>query len=213
MLIGLLLLFAGVFLLIGTLNPDFGISWDIIWPSFLIIFSFYQILKNRIFDFANMIVFYIGAFFLLENLHIFHHSIVHLFFPIFLILIGGLVVLDRLFNSKKRTYKKGKNGLVEYNGIFTEIHEKIYEKKYKGAQITAIFGGVDLDLSEVESKDMTFEIVTIFGNSNLIFPEGYEIELHSFALFGGNENKYKNNGKKGKIVVNCTSIFGGVEVK
>jgi hypothetical protein len=58
-------------------------------------------------------------------------------------------------------------------------------------------------------------VVSIFGGSDIIVPEGVHVELSSFALFGGDKLKLGGpDPAPGAPVVHvrCVSIFGGTDV-
>jgi hypothetical protein len=61
----------------------------------------------------------------------------------------------------------------------------------------AVFGGVDLDLREVQLAGDRFTIfsLAIFGNNNVYVPEGIEVDLLGFAVLGCNEE----HGAEGEV--------------
>lgn len=216
MIFGFIVLCFGVLLLLHTLFPEWNMNFDLLWPCALMLISIYQMFKNKVFNVMMVILFYIGFFFFIDHLDIFTHDIHKLFFPVLVILIGMVIMIDRSINKNKPSFQVDKKGRTQYNGIFAEINEKISTKGFKGAICTSVFGGVDLDLrkSTMKEKETVIDVYAIFGGSNLIFPEGYEIIMNSYAVFGSNENKYQNAKEpKGKIYINCYSIFGGTEIK
>lgn len=217
MIFGIIILGLGLLLLVDTLYPGFSIDFNLVWPIVLMAISIYQMFKNKVFNVVMVIFFYIGLFFFVKNLHIFTVDISNLFFPILIILIGVLIIVDRGINRRKKMpLKFDKKGRIEYHALFTEIDEKVAVKNFKGAVISSVFGGVDIDFRDVEikEKEVYIEVNAIFGGSNLILPEGYHVVMNSFAVFGGNENKYENQSDSKKtIYVNCNSFFGGTEIK
>jgi len=80
-----------------------------------------------------------------------------------------------------------------------------------------IFGGADLDLREatLAAPDVRLTVVSIFGGSDIVVPEGINVELSSFALFGGDKLRLGGSDPApGAPVVHvrCVSIFGGTDV-
>ena len=58
-------------------------------------------------------------------------------------------------------------------------------------------------------------MISIFGGSDIVVPEGVHVELSSFALFGGDDLKLGGSEPvPGAPVVHvrCVSIFGGTDV-
>jgi hypothetical protein len=84
-------------------------------------------------------------------------------------------------------------------------------------RVLNIFGGVDLDLREatLAAPEVSITVISIFGGSDIVVPEGVHVELSSFALFGG--DKLKLGGAEPApgapvVHVRCVSIFGGTDV-
>ena len=55
---------------------------------------------------------------------------------------------------------------------------------------------------------------SIFGGIDIIVPKDVNIKVTSTSIFGGVENKVKNNTTNKKtIYINATCLFGGVDIK
>jgi hypothetical protein len=78
-------------------------------------------------------------------------------------------------------------------------------------------GGADLDLREatLAGPEITIWVISLFGGSDIIVPEGVYAELSSFAPFGGDDLKLEGPAPPtGAPVVHVrtVSIFGGTDV-
>jgi hypothetical protein len=80
-----------------------------------------------------------------------------------------------------------------------------------------MFGGTDLDLRQVEISTGVVEITafTMWGGLDIYVPEGVDVEVGGFALFGGNDE----HGTEGEvhrdaplIRIKMITIFGGAVV-
>ena len=80
-----------------------------------------------------------------------------------------------------------------------------------------LFGGSDIDLrqAELDAPVATYFALNLFGGGDIYVPEGIEVDLISFALFGGNDEC----GSEGEvhpgsplIRVVALSLFGGMDV-
>lgn len=90
--------------------------------------------------------------------------------------------------------------------------------------LTAIgaFGGVDIDLTGVALRNRTTTInaVGVFGGADVYIPEGFRVRVGGFGLFGGHDLKVEHGAihpndlpvDAPEIIVNCYSLFGGVDV-
>jgi predicted membrane protein len=216
MMFGVILLVIGLLMIINILVPGFDINFNVIWPSAMIFVSLYQMIKNKIFNGGLIIMFYIGLFFLVQNLGI-YGNIEELFLPLLFVVIGLTAIVGESINKKDTIVPTvNKEGILSYTAIFTEISETVSSKDFKGTNIFSLFGDCDLDFRDVKLKDdAVITVTSIFGGSNLIMPADCHVVMSSNAFFGGNENKCKDTEVKGAktIYVNCTSFFGGTELK
>jgi hypothetical protein len=84
--------------------------------------------------------------------------------------------------------------------------------------VVNILGGADLDLREatLASPEVRITVISLFGGSDIIVPEGVHAELSSFALFGADDLRLEGpEPPPGAPVVHVrtVSIFGGTDVK
>lgn len=82
---------------------------------------------------------------------------------------------------------------------------------------TAIMGGVEIDLREVEftAPVLTVECVVIMGGVEIKVPEGVTVEVGGLGIMGGFGGKSQKSPRPGAPVVRVTgfALMGGVEVK
>lgn len=216
MFIGLIVLIVGLLLLVQAIVPDFSVNFGIVWPIILILIPINEVIKRKKLDLFMGIVLFIGIWFLLLNLGILSDIYTDIFWPIVIIIVG-LSLIFNTFKIKKINKRVNTKGVASYYGVFSGSEEKVSTNDFRGTNIYAIFGGVDLDLREAEIKanEIVINVYSIFGGTELLVPDGYNIVVNSTAIFGGNDNKTKNTFKEGNktIYINCISAFGGTEVK
>ncbi|GAA1471028.1 hypothetical protein GCM10009604_03820 [Corynebacterium aurimucosum] len=85
-----------------------------------------------------------------------------------------------------------------------------------------IFGGTDVDLrgAALQEKTTTVQAVGVFGGVDIWIPEGFRVRVSGIGLFGGHDIKVDRGAidptdlpaSAPEIVVNCFSLFGGVDV-
>jgi hypothetical protein len=84
--------------------------------------------------------------------------------------------------------------------------------------VVNVFGGADLDLREatLAGTETTIWVISLFGGSDIVVPEGMHVELSSFALFGADRLKLEGpEPEPGAPVVHVrtVSLFSGTDVK
>lgn len=136
-----------------------------------------------------------------------------IFLPSFLVIIGLSIIFKKNF---KAINVKDKNETKNYVAIFSGTEENVGNVKFEGANITAIFGGVELDLrNAIIEEDVVINCLTVFGGIDLILPDNVKTKTSGVPVFGGVENK-KGNSKDDNlptIYINYVCVFAGVDLK
>ncbi len=87
----------------------------------------------------------------------------------------------------------------------------------RNTSILAMFGGVELDLTEAtfEAHELTFNVFCLFGGVEVTVPPGTDVDSSVIAVFGGTEVRKlaPPDGVAPRIVVKGFCGFGGVEVR
>ncbi|MBN0974302.1 MULTISPECIES: DUF1707 domain-containing protein [Gordonia] len=82
---------------------------------------------------------------------------------------------------------------------------------------TAIMGGVELDLREVEftAPVLTVQCVAIMGGVEIKMPDGVTVEIGGLGIMGGFSGRSRKASRPGAPVVRVTglALMGGVDVK
>ncbi len=218
MFVGIIIVIIGVLFLVQALNPNFQIDFGIVWPVLVIVLAIYWMIKEKKISFGNILILFLGIWFLGMNIGWIADEYTKVFWPTILILFGISLIVEalRFQNGRKKHFSSDKKGLLTYHGVFGGVEEIVKTDDFKGATIYSVFGGVDLDLRKIKLKDDVYIYVySIFGGTSLMIPEGYNVSLQSSNFFGGNENKCQNeyNSQHKTIHVYCVSIFGGTDLK
>ncbi len=219
MIIGIALLLVGVLFLIEVFNPDFVINFSIFWPIILLAISTYYIIKDKKCTLVTGLGLFIGVWYLFVNLDFITYPYRNAFWPIILIIVGAFVIITALDGremTKTARASKGGEGRKKYVGVLSGIEEKVKTDDFQGGDVYCVFGGVDLDLRQVELKeDVVLNVYAVFGGGTILVSDNYNLVCNSTALFGGNDNKADNVHKKGvkTLTINCISFFGGSEIK
>ncbi len=219
MIIGIAILSLGVLFLIEIFNPAFVIDFSIVWPIFLLIITFYYIVKEKRIGVGKALLLFLGVWSLLVNLDLIYEPYVDAFWPIVLIIIGAFIIITTL--DSKQISKSVRDSKLEHNrkkyiGILGGSEEKVITDDFKGGDVYCIFGGVDLDLRQANLKeDVVLNVYSIFGGGTIFVSDHYNLICNSTALFGGNDNKADIPHKKGAktLTINLISVFGGTEIK
>lgn len=190
------------------------------WTLFIIVPSFIGIFKdeNKTWSIIWLVI---GIVLLLCTRDILSFAIIgKLIFPFILVMIGLSFIFKDIFqsqvNEKIRKLNKEKVDGEDFCATFGGVKSNFNGQEFKGANADAIFGGVELDLSEaIINHDQIINANAIFGGVDIKAPKGVNIKVKSTPIFGGVSNKLKNdyNESLPTIYINAFCLFGGVDIK
>lgn len=190
------------------------------WTLFIIVPSFIGLFKDDSKTW-NIIWLVIGIVLLLCARDVLSFSIIgKLIFPFILVMIGLSFIFKDAFRTKvNEKIKKLNSERVDgedFCATFGGIKNSFKEQEFKGANIDAIFGGVEIDLSDaIINHDEVINVSAIFGGVDIKAPKSVNIKVKSTPIFGGVSNKLKDdfNESLPTIYVNAFCLFGGVDIK
>lgn len=226
-IIGIFLIVFGFVFLFDRMNliPAFWRDIIISWQMLLIFIGSINIFKSSA-RMPGLILIFVGSAFLIPEIFEISLHTKQLLWPVILIAIGLLIVF------KARNIKPPKFGNINdqtFNGqekieevaIFGGGKRVITNQNLKGGNVSAIFGGIELDLTESELGDdvVIIEIAAIFGGVVLIVKPEWDVQVQVSSILGGFDDKRKvykrtDNSPTGKsLIIKGAAIFGGGEVK
>lgn len=135
-----------------------------------------------------------------------------------LLILAGLAIVARWSG---RTIPAGarEEDVVRATGIFGGPKLVSTSQRFQGAWLTAIFGGVTLDLRDARPAPdgASVNATVAFGGIDIIVPRGWRISVRSTPIFGGLEDKTDYSEPPSPdapaLHVDAVTLFGGVEIK
>ena len=103
--------------------------------------------------------------------------------------------------------------------VFSGTSRKVSSKTLKGGKVSAVFGGVDLDLRDasVDARPAVLEVSAVFGGVNVKVPTDWKVQIDATAVFGGSADQRKQvqAGPEGPPHLNIagTAVFGGISIQ
>jgi hypothetical protein len=222
---GIIFIAAGILYAGNTLNYwDFSLFFDGWWTVFIIAPAIVNIFKRGP-RFGNVFLVLLGGLLLLNAQDILSREMFgKLIFPIILVIIGVGLIAKIFFGGKYETarinsafiYKTGEKTISnrQITAIFAGQSIMYPNENFNGAEITAVFGGVELDLSSaVIDSDITIDATCVFGGIDIKFPPNVNVKTYNVPIFGGVSNKFISTVDAPAVYVNATTIFGGIDIK
>lgn len=217
---GIIVIAAGIIGLLKVLGMlPVSITFGNLIPIFIILLGLDILLSSRS-KFVGLLFVAFGTLYLLNNINYLTIDIRQSIFWVFVIIFGLMLIFGsftrraHIFNNSTVTAEN----FPDYVSIFGGQEVVNNSQNFKGGKITAIFGGVTLDLrnAEIDGEEAYIDAVTMFGGAEIFVPERWQVITKGVPIFGGFSNKKvnQNNGPDAKkLIVNGTAIFGGVDIK
>ena len=216
----------------GLLLDAFGImefsdTLGMWWPSLLMVVALIQMITANGSFFGSMILFSIGAILQLNKLDFLPDGFWSAFWPLVLILIGVSFISSRW--KRKRFQNRAdidpdfvgninvEGSRVEKTAIFTAIDTQVSSHDFTGGELTALFGGIDVDLrqAKITSGTAYLDVTAIFGGVELRVPPDWNVVVKGTPIFGGIDDKSQRTTSTAEspiLVINATAIFGGIDI-
>ena len=92
-------------------------------------------------------------------------------------------------------------------------------RAFQGAWLTAIFGGITMDLrgARPAAEGASIYATVAFGGIDILVPKGWRISVRSTPIFGGLDDKTDHSEPPAAdapmLHVDAVELFGGVDIK
>lgn len=216
LLVGLFIVAIGVLLILDNLDiVNTGGLWRL-WP--LVFFGLgARVLagtEGRMRWVGAGIWFFVGAVFLARALGYTRFGFSELW-PVFLVLLG-LSMMLRSGSRHSGGSAVDMDSQCRAFALMGGIERKNASKDFRSAELTAIMGGVELDLSQavMTGDQAVIDTFAFWGGVEVKVPPDWTVVSKVLPIMGGYEDKTHPPAAAGKtLVLQGTAIMGGVGVK
>ena len=156
----------------------------------------------------------IGAFFTLGNLNLIPGGTEKFFWPALLIVIGLFIAFGKTIDR----IPENSDDVLNHFVIFSGLKDKSISKNFKGGDIAAIFGGIELDLRDAHlaEEGALLNLTVAFGGIEVRVPNQWKVIVRGTPIFGGWDNKTSapTDAPEDRPVLNvkCLAMFGGIDI-
>lgn len=225
---GLLIIFFGVLILLE--RSDYPIpNWAVSFPSILMGVGLVTLVKHKFTKLWGWVLFGIGGVLLLNKI-VPQFIDQNLVFPGLIILFGLLMMAkafshqkkkrSRPFNRLKQKVEGGTDEYFESSTVFGGIDKVVVTKNFKGAQISSVFGGHEINMTQADMEsEAHMNLSAVFGGITIIVPAHWSVKSDVSTIFGGVEDKRPQyaqdwQSESGKtLYLKGSCIFGGIEIQ
>jgi predicted membrane protein len=215
---GIAIIVAGLLLTLDNLIPDhdiFRIAFKF-WPVILIVMGYAKIRSEQEQNVGGYVLVAAGIFGLLVTFGF--HRFGDFIWPAMLLTAGIFIVTKALKQHRSVPPElQSSAAFVACSAIFSGCKRRPLGL-FKGGELTAIFGGFEIDLrkAELEAGTARIDVFVLFGGGEIQVPEGWEVQNQATAIFGGVNDKTQTHAlstETPKVLLTGLVLFGGVELK
>jgi len=213
-LVGVLVVLVGVALLAETTGLyDTGPLLRYV-PSLFVLVAAYAMVVSRFENlFGPLAVVVVAGALQLVVLDVVEGATVWQFWPVLVVLFGLSVLLGRVRSRAVDV----EGSYLDALAVFGGVERRATSQAFRGATLTALFGGTELDLRDAAVVDppARVSVTALFGGVEVIVPREWNVQLDVLPVLGGAEDERPRREREHDsvdLVVTGVAAFGGVSV-
>ncbi len=194
--------------------PYFYLGMIFRWQTILIVIGLTMYISSSNKS-VGIIMVIIGAFGLIPDI-----------WPLIFIGLGGYIIFKNKKiipkNSEENTFSESPNPsqMINDTSIFGGGKKRFQIDNFRGGNITAIFGGSEINFMDSTLADGTskLNLFFLFGGSSLAIPSDWNVSIQTINIFGGftdkraiQQNQEFDSNKQ--LIITGIVLFGGGDLK
>ncbi|MET0511854.1 MAG: DUF5668 domain-containing protein [Thermoleophilaceae bacterium] len=218
LLLGLVVVTLGVLFLLdsaGVLDADHAIDrW---WPLLVVAAGIFTLAERPPSVGRGSLLTGIGAVLLLFTTDLLDESAWDYVWPAVLVLIGLAIVIRWQGHLIPRGATD--DGVIRATAVFGGSKLVSTAQQFRGAWLTAVFGGATLDLcgAQLCPEGASVNATVAFGGIDVLVPDDWRISVRSTPIFGGVEDKRDHSRPVATdtptLHIDAVTLFGGIKIK
>jgi predicted membrane protein len=220
---GLLILGLGILFTLDRLDIIEAREILRLWPAILVVFGLMKLIQSRSTPgrFFGFILTGGGTLLLLDRIEYIQFSFSITDF-IILVLIGlGISLVWSSLSSKKSSALTLENiedaeSFINAFVFMGGVSRKNTTQTFRGGELSAIMGGVEVDLTEaqIEGEAAVINVFAFWGGIEIKVPDYWHVEIDAYPILGGFEDNTRSpqGESKKKLIIRGYAIMGGMEI-
>jgi predicted membrane protein len=210
---GLVLVVIGLAFLLRNLHMLPLPSVFFSWKALLIVIGIVGISMGRREGFIPLMIG--GLFIFIYDILGLHYFGFRDFWPLVLVFVG----IALLMRHRRSPNTESKSGEIDGMAFFSGVENQITSSEFEGGKVTAICGGIDIDLrpAELSGNNNVIDLFILFGGAEFKVPADWTVNMSELTvLFGAFEDKRptkSTNSDPNKVLyIKGMILFGGGEI-
>ncbi len=215
--VGLVVVTLGVLFLLDSAGAlDAGRAIDRWWPAAIVAAGLLTLAERPRATVRGAILTGGGALLLLFTTDVLGDDAWNYVWPVVLILVG-LAIVARWRGQAVPRETAGADA-ISTTAIFGGSELASADQALRGGAVTAVFGGVTLDLREARPapEGATVNATAVFGGVDILVPRGWRITVRSLPVFGGLDDTTDRSVPPAPdapaLHVDAVAVLGGVTI-
>jgi predicted membrane protein len=221
LVLGLGIIIIGILFLLGNMDIIDPHDYLRYWPAIIMIVGLAYLFQcqrgsGRVW---GAILTFVGAAMLLDRLYFIHFSLWD-YWPLILICVGIMMIVKSSFIRRgiaAPPFAESKDANDRLVAVAVMAGSKRYNnsQNFQGGELTAIMGGLEIDLRDASIKDeAVIDITAIMGGVDMRVPEDWTIIIDGFPFLGAFDDKTRPPKEITKrLIIRGTAVMGGVDIK
>ena len=199
---------------LGFVDSDVVLRW---WPALLVGYGLMRLtgIDGRRRPMSGALFTFAGAWMLAQRAGLVQVSLFQLW-PVFLIAVGASIVW-RSQRTVAAIADVERGDFPRPFALWGGVTSVVESQSLVGAEVTAIMGGVELDLrgAKAQGDRVVVETLAFWGGIEITVPEDWTVISEVSPIMGGVENRTRRSedGRGPTLVLRGLAIMGGVEVR
>jgi len=218
LLLGLSVVALGIlFLLDSAGSLDAGRAIDHWWPLVVIAGGAFTLAERPPSVLRGSLLVAVGALLLLFSTHVLDDNAWDYVWPAAIIAVGAVIMAR--WSGRAISRGASRDDALRSSAVFGGSKLVSASRQFEGAWLTAIFGGITLDLRDAElaPDGASINATVAFGGIDILVPRGWRTSVRSTPIFGGVEDKTDHSQQPPSdapaLHVDAVCVFGGVDIK
>lgn len=213
-LLGAVVVLVGVLLLLDTTGVFRTRDLLSYVPSLFVVVGVWALVRSGLRNVVGPVVLIgIGGAWQLVTLDFATVDQVVVLWPILVIAFGLSIVLGQ-FRSRVREIDES---FTSAFAAFGGVEKRNTSRAFVGADLTAVFGGTELDLRDavIERRPAQVNAVALFGGVDVVVPREWNVRMDVLPVLGGaSDDRPRREGQHEEVdlLVTGFAAFGGVSV-